>query len=45
MCVEAKDLVAGDSWGEMAQWLQLAAAFDVVFLIISAVIFQYILED
>ncbi len=39
------DLVAGDSWSEMSQWLQLAAAFDVVFLIVSAVIFQFILED
>lgn len=39
------DLVAGDSWSEMSQWLQLAVAFDVVFLIVSAVIFQFILED
>jgi heme exporter protein B len=39
------DLVAGNSWSEMSQWLQLAAAFDVVFLIVSAVIFQFILED
>ncbi len=39
------DLVAGDSWSEMSQWLQLAAAFDVVFLVVSAVIFQFILED
>lgn len=39
------DLVAGGSWSQMSQWLQLAAAFDVVFLIASAVIFQFILED
>lgn len=39
------DLVAGDSWSEMSQWLQLAGAFDVVFLIVSAVIFQFVLED
>ena len=39
------DLVAGDSWSEMSQWLQLAGAFDLVFLIVSAVIFQFILED
>ena len=39
------DLVAGDSWNEMSQWLQLAAAFDIVFLIVSAIIFQFILED
>lgn len=39
------DLVIGDSWSEMSQWLQLAAAFDLVFVIVSAVIFQFILED
>lgn len=39
------DLVAGNSWGEMSEWLQLAAAFDLVFVIVSAVIFQFILED
>lgn len=39
------DLVAGDSWSEMSQWLQLSAAFDVVFLVVSAVIFQFVLED
>ena len=39
------DLVNGDSWSEMAQWLQLAAGFDVVFLIVSALVFQFILED
>ncbi len=39
------DLVSGDSWSEMSQWLQLAVAFDVVFVIVSAVIFQFILED
>ena len=39
------DLVIGDSWSEMSQWLQLAAAFDLVFVVVSAVIFQFILED
>ncbi len=39
------DLVAGDSWSEMSQWLQLAIGFDIVFVIVSAVIFQFILED
>jgi ABC-type transport system involved in cytochrome c biogenesis permease component len=39
------DLVNGQSWGEMAQWLQLAAGFDVVFLVVSAIVFQFILED
>ncbi|MEX0762723.1 MAG: heme exporter protein CcmB [Dehalococcoidia bacterium] len=38
-------LVAGRSWTDMSQWLQLAVAFDVVFLIVSAFVFQYVLED
>ena len=38
-------MVNGRSWSDMAQWLQLAAAFDVVFIVISAFIFQHILED
>ena len=39
------DLVNGGGWGEMAQWLQLAGSFDVVFLIVSGFVFQYVLED
>ncbi|MBG82804.1 MAG: heme ABC transporter permease CcmB [SAR202 cluster bacterium] len=38
-------LVNGGTWGEMASWLQLAIAFDVLFIVISALIFQNILED
>ena len=39
------DLVNGRSWSDMAQWLQMAAAFDVVFIVISASMFPHILED
>lgn len=39
------DVVNGRSWSDMSQWLQLAVAFDVAFLVVSAFIFQYILED
>jgi heme exporter protein B len=39
------DMVNGGSWSDMSQWLQLAAGFDVVFLIVSALVFQLILED
>ena len=39
------DVVNGYGWGEMAQWLQLAAGFDVLFLVVSAIVFQFILED
>jgi heme exporter protein B len=39
------DLVNGRSWSDMAQWLQMSAAFDVVFIVISASMFPHILED
>ncbi len=38
-------VVNGRSWSDMAQWLQLAVAFDVAFIVISAFVFQHILED
>ncbi|MCH7984207.1 MAG: heme exporter protein CcmB [Chloroflexi bacterium] len=38
-------VVNGRSWSDMSQWLQLAAAFDVVFIVVSAFVFQHILED
>lgn len=39
------EMVNGGSWSDMDQWLQLAAGFDAVFLIVSALVFQFILED
>jgi len=38
-------MVNGRSWSDMSQWLQLAAAFDVIFIVVSAFVFQHILED
>lgn len=38
-------MVNGRSWSDMAQWLQLAVAFDVAFIVVSAFIFQHILEE
>lgn len=38
-------LVNGRSWSDMSQWLQLAIAFDVAFIVVSAFVFQHILED
>ncbi len=44
--VEATASVAiEESWSDMAQWLQLAAAFDVVFVVVAALAFQYVLEE
>ena len=38
-------MVNGRSWSDMSEWLQLAVAFDVVFLVVSAFVFQHIVED
>jgi len=44
--VESTSHVVNDgSWPEIAQWIQLALAFDIAFIVISAFIFQQILEE
>ena len=44
--VESTSHVVNDgSWPEISQWIQLALGFDIVFIVISAFIFQQILED
>ena len=44
--VESTSHVVNDSsWTEIYQWIQLAIAFDIAFIVVSAFIFQQILED
>ena len=44
--VESTSHVVNDSsWPESYQWIQLAIAFDIAFIVVSAFIFQQILED
>ncbi len=44
--VEASKLVlAGGSWSSIASWLQIIAAFDVIFLVVSYLIFEYVIEE
>jgi heme exporter protein B len=38
-------VVNGGSWSDFSDWLQLAIMFDVIFVIASAVLFQYVLEE
>lgn len=38
-------VVEGGSWSGAATWMQVGAAFDVVFVIVSVLTFQFILED
>ncbi len=38
-------VVNGGSWSAFSDWLQLAIAFDMIFVIASAVLFQFALEN
>lgn len=37
--------LAGESWSGMASWLEIIAAFDVVFLTVSYLVFDYVIEE
>ncbi len=44
--VKASGLVLeGQSWGALSSWLQIMAAFDVVFVVVSALVFEYVIEE
>ena len=38
-------VVAGDSWSAISRWLQLVVAFDVMFLVVALLTFEYVLEE
>jgi heme exporter protein B len=37
--------LAGDAWSEISNWLQIIIAFDVIFLVVSFLIFAYVIEE
>ncbi len=37
--------LSGESWGKMASWLQIIAAFDVIFLVVSYLVFSSVIEE
>ena len=44
--VEASKLaLSGESWGVLATWLQIIIAFDVVFLVVSYLVFAFVIEE
>ena len=44
--VEASALsLSGKSWSEMASWLQIIGAFDVIFLVVSFWVFNFVIEE
>ncbi len=43
--VRASDLaLSGESWGNLFSWLQIIVAFDVIFLVVSFLIFTFVIE-
>ncbi|MBI4308425.1 MAG: heme exporter protein CcmB [Chloroflexi bacterium] len=44
--VEASGRVlAGEPWANLAVWLQVLVAFDVIFVVVSSLVFEYVLEE
>lgn len=44
--VEASGLaLSGESWGNLAFWLQIIGAFDAIFLVVSYLIFAFVIEE
>ena len=37
--------LSGKSWGELSSWLQIIGAFDVIFLVVSYLVFSYVIEE
>ena len=37
--------ISGESWGELAPWLQIIGVFDAIFLVVSFLVFSYIIEE
>jgi heme exporter protein B len=39
------DALAGESWAELLSWLMLIIAYDVVFIVVSYLVFEHALEE
>jgi len=35
----------GQPWGALSSWLQIIVAFDVIFLVVSALVFEFVIEE
>jgi len=44
--VKATTLVlAGKPWGEMLTWLQILIAFDIIYLVVATLVFEFVIEE
>ncbi len=37
--------LAGEPWGELATWLEIIGAFDAIFLVVSYLVFAFVIEE
>lgn len=37
--------LSGESWSSLASWLEIIAAFDVIFLVTSVLVFNFVIEE
>ena len=37
--------LSGESWGELSSWLEIIAAFDIVFLVVPFLVFTFVIEE
>ncbi len=38
-------VLAGAPWGELATWLEILIAFDVIFLVVGTLVFEFVIEE
>ena len=44
--VKATALVlAGSPWGDMLTWLQIMIAFDIIYLVVATLVFEFVVEE
>ncbi len=37
--------LSGGSWSSLASWLEMIGAFDVIFLVVSFLVFSFVIEE
>jgi len=38
-------VLAGGSWGDMSTWLQIMIAFDIIYLVVATLVFEFVVEE
>ena len=38
-------VLAGMPWGEISTWLQIMVAFDIIYLVVATLVFEFVVEE